>query len=138
MVLTTITIIFCMWNSMNVHSPKLFWQDILCFRIVAIRLPESCLVCMRRITSDRGSGYTPIVIRVPWVSQTVITSNGAPLRPPKTRLSCTPLRPCRPQITWTIVCTCTGSGFTCSIFKTRDNSIEGITTYRNTATMLDC
>ena len=60
---------------MYVHCPVLFGEDILSLGIVTVGFTETSLVSVRRITIDGCSGNSPVVVRVPGVSQAVITAN---------------------------------------------------------------
>jgi hypothetical protein len=73
------------------HCPVLLWQNSLDFGILAIRDAEPCLVRVRGVASDGLGWDASVVVGVAGVSQTVFTTNAAPLRPPKTRLPSTAL-----------------------------------------------
>ena len=125
--LTLIAVILSTGDSFHIHSPELFWENILCLRVLAVGFAESCLVCMWEVARYWCGGDRAIVLWVSWVSQAVITANGTALGPPETGLSCSTLLAGRSQVTRPVVSTGTAcSGFACSIFKTINHTVEGI------------
>ena len=93
--LALIAVILCTGNSMDIHSPELFRENILCLGVLAIGFAESHLVSMWEVASYRRGGDRAIVLGVSWVSQAVVTTNGTALGPPQTRLSSSTLLPGR-------------------------------------------
>ena len=103
--LTLVAVILGTGNRLQIHSPELFWKNILGLRVLTIGFTESCLVCMREVASYWCRWDRSIVLWVSWVCQAVITADGTALGPPKARLSCPTLLTSRSQVTGPIVCT---------------------------------
>ena len=130
--LTLIAIILRTGLSMDIHGPKLFWENIMCLWVVTIRLAKSCFVCMWKVACYGCGGDGAIIAWVPGVSQAIITSNGAALGPPEARLPSPALLPGRPQVTGPIVGTGTaGSCLACSILEAIHNPVKGIAAHWN-------
>ena len=112
---------------MDIHSPELFRENILCIGVLAMGFAKSHLVSMWEVASYRRGGDIAIVLGVSWVSQAVVTADGTALGPPETRLSCSALLAGRSQVTRPVVGTGTAcSGFARSIFKAINHTVEGI------------
>ena len=118
---------------MGIHSPELFWENILCLGVLTVGFAESCLVSMWEVARYWCGGDRAIVVWVSWVSQAVVTANGTALGPPETRLSCSSLLPGRSQLTRPVVSTGTAcSSFACSILEAINNTVKGVTARRDT------
>ena len=48
---TLIAVILRTGNSMDIHGPELFWENIPCLRVIAVRLAKACFVGMREVAS---------------------------------------------------------------------------------------
>ena len=77
--LTLIAIILRTGLSMDIHGPKLLWENILCLWVVTIRLAKSCFVRMWKVACYGCGGDGAIIFWVPGVSQAIVTSNGTAL-----------------------------------------------------------
>ena len=86
--LTLIAVILRMGDSMDIHGPKLFWEDVLGLWVLTVGFAKARLVCMWGVASYWCCWDGAIVVWMPGVSQAEVTANGAALRPPETRLSC--------------------------------------------------
>ena len=89
-VLTLIAVILRTGHGMDIHGPKLLWENILCLRVVTIRLAKSCFFCMWKVARYSHGGDGAIVFWVPGVSQAIVTSNGTALGPPEAGLPSSP------------------------------------------------
>ena len=85
------------------------------------------------VAGDRLGGDGSIVVRVFWVSQTVVTANGAALRPPETRLTCSTLLSGRTKVAGTIVGAGAGRRQSCSILEAIKNAVKCIAACRDSA-----
>ena len=124
--LTLIAIILCTGYCMYVHCPVLLREDILSLGILTVGFTETSLVRVRGIAINRCSGNSPIVVRVPGVSQAVVTANWTPLGPPETGLAWTPLLTGRSQGAWTVICTGAGCRLAHSIMKFWKDTVESV------------
>ena len=128
--LTLIAIILRTGLSMDIHGPKLLWKNILCLRVVTIRLAKSCFVRMWKVACYGCGGDGAIIVWVPGVSQAIVASNGTALGPPEARLPSPSLLPGRSQVTWPIIGTRTaGSSYARSILETIHDTVKGIATH---------
>ena len=127
MLLTLIAVILRTGKSMDIHGPKLFWENILCLWVLAVRLAKACFVGMREVASYWCGWDGAIIVWVPWICQAIVTPNGASLRPPEARLPRSTFLSGRPQLTRPIVGTGAAcSSLACSILEAVDNTVKGI------------